>query len=83
MLNILVLIFLVGVPAISFVLISYAKRLLIDTIPKFDADMTKTRTDMYSMRAAYATFMVGLILLIAWGVGVTVIGCTASVKAIW
>jgi len=75
--------FLLGLPAVAFFLIWCAKRLLIHTIPKSNADVTGIRTDLYSMRAAYAAFIVGLILLVSWAIGVTVVGCATAVKTIW
>lgn len=77
------LLFLVGSPAVALAVLRFADTLLMKRIPLFDPATTKTRTDLYSMRAAYASFMVGLAVLALWAFAITALGFIATLKVLW
>jgi hypothetical protein len=77
------LLFVVGLPIAAFLIIWFADRLLMERIPKYDPESTKTRTDVYSMRAAYASFVTGLLILAIWAVGVAVLGFIAGLRILY
>ena len=77
------LLFLVGLPAAALAILRFADSLLMKRIPQFDPATTKTRTDLYSMRAAYASFIVGLAVLVFWALAIVVLGFIATLKVLW
>jgi hypothetical protein len=79
----LALLFLVGLPAVAFAILRFADTLLMKRIPQFDPATTKTRTDIYSMRAAYASFIVGLAILAFWALAIVVLGFLGTLKVLW
>jgi purine-cytosine permease-like protein len=79
----LALLFLVGLPAVALAIIRFADTLLMKRIPQFDPANTKTRTDLYSMRAAYASFIVGLGVLAFWALAILILGFIATLKLLW
>jgi len=72
--------FVVGLPAVAFVVIWFADRLLMARIPAYDSEATKTRTDVYSMRAAYASFIIGLLILAVWALTLAALGIIAGLR---
>jgi type IV secretory pathway VirB6-like protein len=70
-------------PAVAFAILRFADALLMKRIPQFDPATTKTRTDLYSMRAAYASFMVGLGVLVFWALAIVALGFIATLKVLW
>ncbi len=77
------LLFLVGLPIVALAILRFADTLLMKRIPQFDPSTTKTRTDIYSMRAAYATFIVGLAILAFWALAIVALGFIAALKSLW
>jgi hypothetical protein len=78
-----ILIFVIGLPIVGIMTIAFARRLLMDEIPKIDGDLVKTRTDIYAVRAAFACFMLGLSMLAVWACGVAVLGVIAGIRLLW
>jgi len=77
------LLFLVGLPAVALAILRFADALLMKRIPQFDPATTKTRTDIYSMRAAYASFIVGLAVLAVWAMAIVALGFIATLRILW
>jgi hypothetical protein len=75
--------FAVWLPAMAWRVIRLANELLMDRIPKYDPETTKTRTDIYSMRAAYASFIVGLLMLALWAVTLAALALASGLKILW
>jgi hypothetical protein len=69
-----------GLPFAALLTIWFCDRLLMERIPKYDSEVTKTRTDIFSMRAAYAGFVVGLLILSIWALAVAALGLVAGLK---
>jgi hypothetical protein len=67
-------------PLAAWLTIRFANRLLMERIPQHDPATVKTRTDIYSMRAAYASFIVGLLILALWAVALAALGVIAGLK---
>jgi hypothetical protein len=78
-----ILFFVTGLPIAGALTVAFARNLLMDTIPKIDPDLVKTRTDIYAVRAAFASFMVGLSILAVWACGVAVLGIVAGIRVLW
>ena len=78
--TIIVLCFIIGLPIAAFTAIWFGDRLLMVRIPAYDAATTKTRTDVYSMRAAYASLVVGLLILAVWAVALAGLGFIAGLR---
>jgi hypothetical protein len=74
------LLFSLGLPLVAALTVAFAKHLLMHAIPKIDPEATKTRTDVYSARAAYVTFIVGVLMLGVWTLGVTALGIMAGIR---
>ncbi len=72
--------FSVGLPLVAALIGGFATRLLMHTIPKIDPEVTKTRTDIYLTRVAYVGFIVGVIMLGLWALGVTALGVVAGIR---
>jgi hypothetical protein len=72
--------FSVGLPSAAVVIVAFAKRMLMDEIPKIDPEVTKTRTDIYAVRSAYACFIVGVIMFAVWALGITALGIMAGIR---
>ena len=83
MVPVIALLFLVGLPLVVLGILWFADALLMKRIPQFDPATMKTRTDLYSMRAAYASFIVGLVILAVWALGVVVLGVIATLRILW
>jgi len=77
------LLFIIGLPAVAFGVIGFADTLLMKRIPRFDPATTKTRTDIYSMRAAYGSFIVGLAVLGLWALAIVALGFIATLRILW
>jgi hypothetical protein len=67
-----------GVPLVAFATLRFSDALLMKRIP--ESDMAKIRTDIYSMRAAYASFLVSLAVICLWAVAVTIVGSMAAIN---
>jgi hypothetical protein len=72
--------FELGLPIAACLMISCARNLLLNVIPKLDPEVNKTRTDIFVIRASYACFMVGVVILAIWAIGVTVLGIIAGIR---
>ncbi len=72
--------FAIGLPIVAFLIIRFANHLLMVRIPQCDPELIKTRTDIHAIRAAYASFIVGLAILGIWAIGVAAIGVTAGIR---
>ena len=77
------LFFAVGLPITGILTIKFGRHLLMDAIPKIDAELVKTRTDIFAVRAAFASFMVGLSILVIWACGITALGILAGIRVLW
>ncbi len=77
---IIALLLLIGLPAIALAILRFADNLLMNRIPQYDPATTKTRTDIYSMRAAYAAFLVGLSVVVLWAVAIAILGVIAGLN---
>lgn len=75
-----ILVFVIGLPLAGVLTVAFARYLLMDAIPKIDSELVKTRTDIYAVRAAFASFMVGLAMLAVWACGVAVLGVIAGIR---
>jgi hypothetical protein len=74
------LFFSLGLPLVAALTVAFAKHLLLHAIPKIDPEATKTRTDIYSTRAAYLGFIVGVLMLGVWALGITALGILAGIR---
>jgi hypothetical protein len=74
------LIFSFGLPLVAAMIVAFAKHLLMHAIPRIDPEVTKTRTDIYSTRAAYVGFIVGVLMLGVWALGITALGIMAGIR---
>jgi len=77
---VIALLLFVGLPAVALAILRFADTLLMKRIPQYDPTTTKTRTDIYSMRAGYASFIVGLAVLTLWTLAIAVLGFIAALK---
>jgi hypothetical protein len=76
----IVVCFVLGLPMVAFLVIRLGDSLLMARIPAYDPAATKTRTDVYSMRAAYASFIVGLLILVVWALALASLGLIAGLR---
>jgi len=76
----IVVCFVLGLPLVAFLVIRLGDRLLMARIPAYDPATTKTRTDVYSMRAAYASFIVGLLILVVWALTLAALGVIGGLR---
>lgn len=70
--------FLLAVPLLAFSILRFADSLLMERIP--EATCERIRTDVYSMRAAYVTFLAGVVILCLWAVVIMVLGSIAAIE---
>lgn len=80
--NALLIYFGVGLPLAGALMIGFAKSLLMDAIPKIDPEVNKTRTDIFSIRAAHVCFIAGIGLLVVWSLGITALGIIAGLRVL-
>ena len=71
---------IVALPAVGAALLLFADRLLMRRIQAANPEGTKVRTDVYSLRAAYACFVVGLAIMALWALCFAAFSLIAGIR---